>query len=104
MVTRKPKTTTGAPKKAPKQLDYECELFRHIREGDRNPKLVVLNDDGKVEGKPSKMQIREFVDFGTIDGRHDLAIGIGYQDRRGKTSKMAISIARKEAKAFLRFL
>lgn len=88
--------------KSPKQLDYEIELFRHVRHGDRNPRLVIIDDDGGIQGSPTKVQVREFSDYNTVDGRHDLGIGIGYEDRRG--SRVAISLTRKEAGGFLRFL
>jgi hypothetical protein len=89
-------------KKTPKQLDYEIELYRHVRTGDRHPRLAILDDDGGVQGIPSKDQIKEFFDVGSINGRHDLVIGIRYEDRR--KHNVAISLTRKEAQAFLRFL
>lgn len=89
-------------KKTPRQLDFEIELFRHVRHGDRNPRLVIIDDDGGIQGAPTKSQAKEFAAYGTVDGRHDLGIGIGYEDRRG--SKVAISLTRKEAEGFLRFI
>lgn len=97
MVSRKSTQTKG-----PKQLEYEIELFRHIRSGDRNPKLAILDDDGQDVGRPTKFQVKEYVDFGTVDGRHDLGIGIGFVDRN--KNRLAISLTRKEAGTFLRFL
>lgn len=89
-------------KKTGKQLDYEIELFRHVRHGDKNPRLVVMDDDGGIQGTPTKAQLREFGDYGTVDGRHDLGIGIGFEDRRG--NDVAISITRKEAQAFIKLM
>lgn len=92
--------TRKKPKKTPKQLDYDIELYRHIRVGDHDPCLIILDDDGVTEGLPSKAQIKEFVEYGTINGRHDLAIGIRFEDRR--KNDVSISLTRKEAQAFLK--
>jgi len=93
-------TKTKTPSKT---LELDIALFRalsrHLRPGDRDAKLVIRDDNGRVDGKPSKDQVWEFSQFGTIDGRHDLVIGIRYTDRRG--SKVTISLTRKQAAAFL---
>lgn len=83
--------------KTPRPLNHELELYRHLRAGDRDPRLVILDDDGAAQGAPSKSQLKEFVEYGTIDGRHDLTIGVRYKDRRG--SNMSISLTRKEAQS-----
>lgn len=97
------KTTNRRTKKTPQQLNYEIELHRHIRSGDRHPRLVILDDDGVVKGVPSKAQIGEFVECGTINGRHDFVIGVRFKDRR-KKDDVSISLTRKEAEAFVRLL
>jgi len=101
-VTKRVMRRRKTAKKTPKRLDYEIELHRHLRSDDRDPRLVILDDDGLVKGIPSKTQLKEFVDYGSINGRHDLTIGIQYQDR--SKNDVAISLTRKEAQAFLRLL
>lgn len=96
------KSTNRRTSKTPKQLEYKIELHRHTRVGDRHPRLVILDDDGHVKGIPSKAQLNEFVDHGSINGRHDLAIGVRFEDRR--KHDVSISLTRKEAQAFVRLL
>ena len=95
----------SAPKSAPKtgkQLDLETELFRHLTTGDREPALVVLDDDGIAVGTPSKAQLQEYVQLGTIGGRYDWNIGISFEDRY--ENRFAISLTKKEAQRFLPLL